>query len=96
MKKTNTQSLGDVLRQVLKEQNLSEKLNEQRLIDAWRPVLGVGVAQYTTRLYIKNKVLNVQISSAVLRAELMMSRGKLMQALNNYVGEQVIVDIMFR
>ena len=88
--------MGEVLQQVLKEQNLSGKLNEQRLIDSWKPLLGPGVAQYTTRIYIKNKVLNVQIASAVLRAELMMSREKLIQALNEQVGETVINDIMFR
>jgi len=96
MRKTNTQTLGEVLQQVLKEQNLSGKLNEQRIIDAWQPLLGPGVAQYTTRIYIKNKVLNVQLSSAVLRAELMMSREKLIRALNEQVGEVVICDIIFR
>jgi predicted nucleic acid-binding Zn ribbon protein len=96
MKKTNTQSLGEVLRQVLDDQNLSEKINEQRVIDSWQPLLGPGVAQYTTRLYIRNKVLNVHISSAVLKAELMMYREKLIKALNERVGETVILDIMFR
>lgn len=96
MKKTNTQSLGEVLKQVLDDQHLSGKLNEQRIIDAWKPLLGPGVAQYTDRLYIKNRVLNVHISSAVLKAELMMYREKLIQSLNERVGETVILDIMFR
>ena len=96
MRKTNTQTLGEVLQQVLKDQNLSGKLNEQRIMDAWKLLLSPGVAQYTTRIYIKNKVLNVQISSAVLRAELMMSREKLIRALNKHVGETVINDIIFR
>ncbi len=96
MRKVNTQSLSEILHQVLKEQNLDEKLNEQRLLDAWPALLGIGVSQYTTKLYIRNKVLNVHLSSAVLRAELMMSREKLVQALNKHVGEVVILDIMFR
>lgn len=96
MKKTNTQSLGDILKEVLKDQHLIEKLNEQRIIDAWVPLLGAGVADYTSKLYIKNKVLNVHITSAVLRAELMMSRKKLINALNEKVGETVILDIIFR
>jgi len=96
MKKSNTQSLADVLKDVLQEQNLKDKFNEQRIIDSWEPLLGQGVAQFTTKLYIKNNVLNVHISSAVLKAELMMSREKLVNALNERVGERVIHDIMFR
>ncbi|MCD7971605.1 MAG: DUF721 domain-containing protein [Candidatus Azobacteroides sp.] len=96
MKKTNTQSLSEILQEVLITQNLKEKLNEQRIIDSWAPLLGPGVAQYTEKLYIRKKVLNVHIRSAVLRAELMMSREKLMKALNDKVGEKVIIDIMFR
>lgn len=96
MKKSNSQSLGDVLNEVFQNQNLKDKFNEQRIIDSWEPLLGQGVAQYTTKLYIRNKVLNVHISSAVLKAELMMSRDKLIKALNERVGEWVVNDIMFR
>ncbi|MDR2475993.1 MAG: DUF721 domain-containing protein [Bacteroidales bacterium] len=96
MRKTNTQSLGEVLKEALKNQHLDEKLNEQRLISAWKELLGPGVTQYTTQLYIRNKVLNVSLSSAILRAELMMSRERLVQSLNEHVGTTVIIDIIFR
>lgn len=96
MRRQNTQSLSDVLNEVLNKQHLSPKLNETRLIAAWEKVLGQTVAGYTKEKYIKNKVLYVKISSAVLRNELLMSREQLIAALNKEVGTEVITDIFFR
>ena len=95
MRRKQTESLGDVIRQVLKSQHLLPKLNETRLINAWEKVLGESVCQYTKDRYIKNKVLYVKISSAVLRNELLMSREQLIIALNKEVGTEVITDIFF-
>jgi predicted nucleic acid-binding Zn ribbon protein len=96
MRRQNTQLLSDVLREVLNKQHLSPKLNETRLIAAWEKVLGQTVAGYTKEKYIKNNVLYVKISSAVLRNELLMSREQLIAALNKEVGTEVITDIFFR
>jgi hypothetical protein len=47
---------------------------KKRLIDAWSVVLGQNIVQYTTELFIKNKVLYVGLSSSVLRHDLFLSR----------------------
>ncbi len=96
MRKKNTELLSDVIKQVLKEQHLDKTLYEKRLIDAWPLVLGANIVQYTTELYIKNKVLYVSLSSSVLRHDLFLSRAEIKNSLNKQVGEQVIVDIIFR
>ena len=59
-------------------------------------VLGAAVNSYTKELYIKNQALYVQLNSSVLRQELMMNRKILVRRLNDYVGAQVIADIVFR
>jgi predicted nucleic acid-binding Zn ribbon protein len=96
MRKKNTELLSDVIRQVLKEQHLDKPLNEKRLIDAWPTVLGNNIVQYTTELIIKNRVLYVTLTSSVLRHDLFLSREEIKKSLNNQVGVEVIVDIVFR
>ena len=96
MRKKNTELLSDVIRQVLKEQHLDKPLNEKRLIDAWPMVLGNNIVQYTTELIIKNRVLYVTLTSSVLRHDLFLSREEIKKSLNNQVGVEVIVDIVFR
>lgn len=96
MKRNNTEQIGDVLRQFLRQQGLETPLNEYRLVDAWKDVVGPVITRYTTNLFIKNQVLYVSLSSSVIRQELMMGREMLIRNLNAQVGSQVIVNIVFR
>jgi len=96
MRKKNTESLRDVIRQVLREQHLDKKLNDKHVIEAWPIVLGKNISKYTTDLNVKNKVLYVSLSSSVLRHDLFLSRQEIKIALNRHVGTEVISDIIFR
>jgi predicted nucleic acid-binding Zn ribbon protein len=96
MRKKNTELLGDVILQVLKEQHLDRPLNEKRLIDAWPLVLGDNIVQYTSELKIKKKILYVSLTSSVLCHDLFISREEIKKALNKQVGVEVITDIVFR
>ena len=96
MKRDNTEQVGDEIRRLLRQEGLETPLNEYRLVDAWKDVVGETISRYTTNLYIKNQVLYVHLSSSVLRQELMMSRQLLVRNLNAQVGSQVIVNIIFR
>lgn len=96
MKRNNTEQIGDVLRQFLRQQGLETPLNEYRLVDAWKDVVEPVITRYTTNLFIKNQVLYVSLSSSVIRQELMMGREMLIRNLNAQVGSQVIVNIVFR
>ena len=96
MRKKNTESLRDAIRQVLREQHLDKKLNDKHVIEAWPIVLGKNISKYTTDLNVKNKVLYVSLSSSVLRHDLFLSRQEIKTALNRHVGTEVISDIIFR
>ncbi|MBO5679649.1 MAG: DUF721 domain-containing protein [Bacteroidaceae bacterium] len=94
MKRTNSESVGELLRQYLRQQGLETPLNEYRLIQGWTHVMGPVVARYTRDLAIRNQTLYVKLSSPVLRQELHMQRRELVVRLNTYVGAQVICDIV--
>lgn len=95
MKRTNTQLLGEVLKEFMEDNPLlSQKLAERRLINAWTEVLGNAAERYTTRLFIKKKTLYVFLSSAVLRNELNLCRDELVKRLNNAAGSDVIDKII--
>lgn len=80
----------------LRQEGLETPLNQYRLIEAWKEVVGPSVARYTSNLYIKNQTLYVHLTSSVLRQELLLGRTLLVRNLNNKVGAQVITDIVFR
>ena len=96
MKRNNAEPIGKLIQQFLRQESLESPLNEQRLLDAWPQILGPAIASYTKELYIRNQILYVHLTSAALRQELMMGRDLLVRNLNEQVGAQVIVNIIFR
>ncbi len=97
MKRTNTQSIADILQDFLAENPLlNEKMAETRLMNAWGEILGHLTMRHTTKLYISKRILYVHISSAVLRSELTLCREKLIERLNEKAGMTAIDDIVFR
>ena len=96
MRKRNTELLSDVIRQVLQVNKLDKHLNEKHIIDAWPKVLGDNIIQYTTDLYVRNRILYVSLSSSVLRHDLFLSREKIKNSLNDMVGGEVIKEIVLK
>lgn len=96
MRSGNTQKLGEIIDEYLRALRLRQRVKEFEVIRHWEEILGKIVAEKTTRIYIKDKVLHVQIQSAVLKHELMMQQDLIIKTLNEKAGEQVIEKIIFR
>ena len=96
MRRTDSEQVGGVILQYLREFGLETPLNEHRLLQACDKVLGPAVSRYTKELRIYNQVLFVTITSAALRNELMMRRTELVSRLNAEAGAQVITQIVLR
>ncbi|MDX9883053.1 MAG: DUF721 domain-containing protein [Prolixibacteraceae bacterium] len=95
MRKKNTQSLREVLKDYVAENRLDNKLAEIDLIHSWEQVLGKTVARYTKNIYIRDRILFVETSSAMVRNELMMIREEIRKRLNEEAGREVIDKIHF-
>ena len=94
MQRSNIQSIGEVIVQMLRENGMERPLMEKRIVEAWPEVLGPTVARYTGDISIQNGVLYVHIQSAPLRQELFNCRFQLVEKLQKAVGaDGVIKDI---
>lgn len=94
MQRSNIQSIGEVIAQMLRENGMERPLMEKRIVEAWPEVLGPMVARYTGDISIQNGVLYVHIQSAPLRQELFNCRFQLVEKLQKAVGaDGVIKDI---
>lgn len=97
MRRKNTESIGEVLRQYF-EQNpfIKRKIAENRAIKGWYAILGQAASNYTTNIYLRNNTMYIHLSSAVLRSELLMAKDRLIKSLNDYAGMQVVNDLIIR
>ena len=96
MRRSETQNISEVIRQLLKEQGLEGKLAENRLLNSWEEVLGKLASRHTQSLYIKDRVLYVSLRSSVVRNEIMMIRDELIKRLNEKAGREIIDKIVIR
>ena len=96
MKRTNTVSLGEAMKEYLKAMKLEGKIQEINLIKEWENVVGVMIARNTENLYVQNRRLFVTVRSSVIRAELFMIREELVKRLNSIAGSQLINEIVLK
>jgi predicted nucleic acid-binding Zn ribbon protein len=95
-RKTNTQKLGDAIKEMLRLNGIDEKINEHHLIRSWEKTVGPLISKHTTEIYISGRKLYVKVDSSPLKQELLYSRTKLMQDLNEQVGKVVIEEIVLK
>jgi predicted nucleic acid-binding Zn ribbon protein len=94
VKNSGNQPLGNLLREFLRTYGLEDRVNESKVFHAWNTLFGQLVARHTKSLKIKDKVLYVRIDSSALRNELLFAREKIITAINNEVGANVINDLV--
>lgn len=95
MKRYSPESVGDVLRNLLEETSLQNRMDELRAADIWPAIVGEGLASLTSRPLVKNGVMSIGVPNASLRNELHMSRSRLVGIINKNLGKDVISEIRF-
>jgi predicted nucleic acid-binding Zn ribbon protein len=95
MKKSNDQTLGQAIRELIEAYNLEGKLDEVKLIASWEKVTGKVIVKHTKDIFIKNRKLYIRLDSPALKHELLYARGRVLEALNNEAGKQVIDEVVF-
>ena len=96
MRRSNTQSLSEVLKEFIEQKHFGRKLKEIDVVESWEKLLGKTIAHYTRNIYIRNRILYVQISSAVVKNELFMMREEICRRINENAGEEVVEKIVFK
>lgn len=95
MERTDAQSLGDLLRRAIEENQSAFRYDEINAIKAWPKVIGGAVASRTLRPYIKDGVMTIRVPGASLRHELNMMRSMIAGAINAEIGKETVKEIRF-
>ncbi len=79
---------------MLKEYGLKSRFDETRVRTIWAEVMGKTIATYTSNIYVNKRVLHLTIISAPLKQELSFAKDKIIQRINEEMGEQYIHDVV--
>jgi predicted nucleic acid-binding Zn ribbon protein len=96
MRRSRTISIAEAMKDYIREMNLEGKLLEVNLINSWEAMVGKAISSRTSKVYIKDHILYVHLSSSVARNELMMLREALREKLNEKSGKELIREIVLR
>ena len=92
-----SKSLKNVIGNIIDSSNkLNSGLNNIKVQNLWREVVGNNVNSYTNEIVLKKNTLYVNLSSSVLRQELSFGKQKIVDLLNKELGKTVIKKIVLR
>lgn len=95
-RKDDKQSLGDALKDFLKQRGLQKGIDQVNISEAWNEVLGPGVAGYTRGVRLRGTTLFVSLRSSVLREELSLGSSKIIEMLNERMGREVVEKLVLQ
>jgi hypothetical protein len=88
--------LDSALEQMFSAYKIKGKTDQVMIIELWEELMGKTIATRTTKMFFKDRVLYVELSSAPLKQELTLAKVKIMKLLTDKVGSEAIEDIVFR
>ncbi|SFZ93298.1 Protein of unknown function [Flaviramulus basaltis] len=89
-------SISDALKEFVETNKLEKGLNKVNVADAWANLMGNGVNNYTTAVNLERETLYIQLSSSVLREELSYGKQKIINMLNEELGQEIIKKLILR
>ena len=93
MRKSNDQSIKEVISEILNTYKIKGKLDEVKLRNAWESLMGKAIANRTVSLTLREGILMIKINSAPLSSELHYAAEKIKTMLNKEFGEEIITEV---
>jgi predicted nucleic acid-binding Zn ribbon protein len=93
MKKSNENSLREVINQLIDTYKLRDKLNEVKILRCWEEVMGKAIANRTVSISMHSQELYIRVNSAPLREELLYQRDKIRELMNKELGGPYIKEV---
>ena len=92
--KGDFQTVGQAIRELLNSYRLTTKFDEANLIGSWDRLAGKPIAKRTKKIYIRNKVLFVELDSPSMKHDFSMHKSQVLELFKKEFGPGVITDII--
>lgn len=96
MSRSNQQSIGEVIKKLLKAQKLENRLKELDVLKVSKGLLGRNLMKYIKDLSIKNGTLIIKVKSAAVRNELSYQKSEMLKKINEQAGNKILRKIILK
>ncbi|MBI1767748.1 MAG: DUF721 domain-containing protein [Bacteroidetes bacterium] len=88
------QHIGQAIKSLLRQYHLKPKFDEANVVASWEKLVGKPVARHTKRIYIRNKVLFIELDSPAMKSDLSFHKSHLLKTLETEFGKDVLKEIV--
>ena len=89
-------SIGDAIQQFLNKSRIKGDIQAMQIEDVWEQIMGKTVARYTDKLQIFGDKLIITTQVAPLKKELIYQKEKIIQRVNELLGQHVIREVVIQ
>jgi len=88
--------MQDAIQQFLKQSRLKGGIQALQIEDIWENIMGKTIAKYTDKIQIVNHTLFISTQVGPLKNELLYQKDKIMERVNEALGEKVIKEVVIK
>jgi len=89
-------SLGDALKQFLRQSRLKGSILAMQIENVWEQIMGKTIARYTDKIEIHGHTLYISTNVAPLKQELLYKKDKIIELVNEALGEKLIREVVIK
>ena len=88
--------MGDALKEFLNQSKLKSGIQALQVHDAWEKIMGKTISKYTDKIEIVNSTLFISSTVAPLKNELLYQKDKIIERVNEALGEKIIREVVIK
>jgi len=96
MRLNNDETLKDALQRFSNDRQFKTKLRQAKINSLWPELMGSAIANYTSEIVVRNRILYLRINSSSLKQELTYGKEKILNLINEELGEEFLKDVIIR
>lgn len=88
------QHIGQAIQQLLNSYQLKSKFDETNLVSSWERLVGKSIAKRTKKVFIRNKVLFIELNSPAMKHDLNLHKSHILEIFHKEFGKDVVNEII--
>ncbi len=89
-------SMQEAMKEFLKKSRLKNGIQALKIEDVWEQIMGKTIAKYTDKIQIINHTLFITSQVAPLKNELLFQKEKIIERVNEALGEKIVKDVVIK
>jgi predicted nucleic acid-binding Zn ribbon protein len=89
-------SLADALKLFLNQSRLKGSIMALKIDEVWEKIMGKTIARYTEKIEIHGQTLYITTHVAPLKQELLYKKERIMELVNEALGEKLIKEVVIK